>query len=785
MTGAVSTLTIKLQDDVSAPAAKVAAALKKAEAEAKAISNAIKDSGISNRLGQALAKIGMSAGDITKVGTAWKDYARAAGQGADATKWTSANKAHMKLWENASIGSLRAVQREQAKMVEMNKNIQKVVSLHPPATKEVIEKNNGKHGDTLSAAAIALAAKKAKDAVKKDIKTYAHADDSLTFQAIIAELTPQEKASRAKQGIELGPKYGLKPTDIYEAQETLAARGVKKQFVEPFTEQLVGYANSMKIPLKEAAKTLEALLFTTNQHIDNAATAGKVVQKQIDIMVKASKMSGLDDPDLKLGIKFGAGSAHGAGLENEDILAIMAALKRGGYEGDLSGTGIRTMMSRLLSPTRKGREAMQINGIDYANYATHPENMGVDGIEGLMKSRFGTKISSEQRHKLEAVLDDSDVVNKPDEFVAQVSEILQDSFAKNKNGKTKAQDSQKIAKLATDYLQQTTSSLDTGRLFMDILKKNIPMQALNAIFTSAHGPKAGVLSERIDAYVEILEALKHVKEGFANDIAQKRMESVDGSLKRLDASTEAFTLQVASANASLIKFSADLASSALAKASQADPATLQTGTAVASGITAAAVISAGSAYFSGAGVAAAIAAGAGTAAGILGSPVFLTALAGAGLYKFGQAIDGQKTIVNPRNEPTKGMSYENRSDRDAIMRLARISAKEREADPEGARGRAMQLRDNRERASITPSILSSEYDNSFDSLKTKAEETGVAVKTALTVTPTITINTDAISAASAQVDALLAKLAQISSAASRIGPMINNLQQRMNSSFSE
>ena len=115
MAGSISTLTIRLNDDVSGPASKVTAALKAAEAQAKAIAAALKDSGASNRLGQALGKLGLGAADIQKVSAALKEYTRSAGLAADASKWTTAQKNQVKLWESATIASLRAVSREQAK----------------------------------------------------------------------------------------------------------------------------------------------------------------------------------------------------------------------------------------------------------------------------------------------------------------------------------------------------------------------------------------------------------------------------------------------------------------------------------------------------------------------------------------------------------------------------------------------------------------------------------------------------------------------------------------------
>ena len=380
MAGALSTLTIRLQDDVSGPATKVAAALHRAEAEARAISKAIADSGASNRLGQSLARLGLSAGEIKKVGDAFKDYARSAGLAADATKWTAAQKAQIKTWESATINSLRAVQREQARL----KADGGLLPALAPAVAAAKSRGQGRHGDTVAAVATGLALHAGKEKIKHGVEVYNKADNTLRYQGAMADLTDAERASRYQQGIKLGPQYGLSPTDIYKGQEKLAGRGVKKEFIEPFTQELVAYAKAMNTPIADAAKTLETIVFTTNQNVEDAATASQVMRKQIDIAVKAAKIGGLSNEDIQAGAKFGAGTAHGAGFKNETIFAILAALSRAGYHGDEGGVATRAVASRLVAPTRKGREAMQVAGIDYAKYTKHPEELGVDGLESLL-----------------------------------------------------------------------------------------------------------------------------------------------------------------------------------------------------------------------------------------------------------------------------------------------------------------------------------------------------------------------------------------------------------------
>ena len=89
-----ASLILSLTDDVSGPAKKVATALKSAQDQVKALSN----SGVTNRLGQQLSKLGLNAKDIERVGAAWKSYASSAGLAGSATNWTKGQVSQVKQW---------------------------------------------------------------------------------------------------------------------------------------------------------------------------------------------------------------------------------------------------------------------------------------------------------------------------------------------------------------------------------------------------------------------------------------------------------------------------------------------------------------------------------------------------------------------------------------------------------------------------------------------------------------------------------------------------------------
>ena len=117
MGSTTASLVIKVVDQATQPASKVAKALKSAEAQAKAIARAT-EHGLSNKLGDGLLRVGASAKEIDKVSAAFQHYARAAGIAGRATDWTKTQAAQVRAWESATVAAIRKVKRGRRPAVE-------------------------------------------------------------------------------------------------------------------------------------------------------------------------------------------------------------------------------------------------------------------------------------------------------------------------------------------------------------------------------------------------------------------------------------------------------------------------------------------------------------------------------------------------------------------------------------------------------------------------------------------------------------------------------------------
>jgi len=598
MANLTSSLTIKVLADTK-QAKTAAQALRDVEKNAKAAAKAMEGSGATDRFTKSLAGMKLQAKDIDAVRKAWADYAKSANLAGDASKWTKQQAADVRAWEKQTIGALRTVKREQAQFYRAQNDVaKKAAQMHDDARLTPGKVVRGAIGIGIG--------HKANEFKKKTVAEFREADDTVRYQGAMSDLTAGEMNSRFKQALTLGPEKGVKPLEVLKAQQKLAGRGVKKEFVEPFTEQLADYARAMNTSMENAATTMETILFSTGQHIENAGEARKSMQRQIDIAVKAAKVGGLDDSDIQMGAKFGAATGHAGGFKNETIFGIMAALSRAGYRGDEGGVATRAIASKLVSPTAKGLDALTAMGINYNDYVKPGGGMKANNLESMTKRRFGKSFNEGQLSKLQQIMDDPEAVGNRDNFVQRVSQVIAESFEKNKKGQTKAQDAQKIAKLAGDFYKNAIQSVDIEGLLTKILESNPSLQQLNSLFTSQHGGKVAALAENVDRFKQILDAINGVVEGFAQGIGDKRNAGVAGSMNKLDAALDSLTLRVGQVSQDMIKFAADL-TAGLAKKAVDSPDAVVKGGALALGAGAAAT-SAASLYgfLGGGGVAGAI-----------------------------------------------------------------------------------------------------------------------------------------------------------------------------------
>nr|USU31131.1 hypothetical protein NG677_17535 [Methylobacterium sp. OTU13CASTA1] len=187
--------------------------------------------------------------------------------------------------------------------------------------------------------------------------------------------------------------------------------------------------------------------------------------------------------------------------------------------------------------------------------------LSTETLEKFQKNRFGRTFNDDQRSRITAIIqDDEKGLPSREDFTTQISEIVAESFEKKKNGKTKAQDAQKIAKMVGDFYKLSVESTDTEGLVRAIFNNPKMGPALrNAFFTDKHGGKVGMIASKMDQF----ELDRAELEGVASDPTFSQRKALEitsglyGSLNQLKGAVETLTLSFGEANSGVAKGSFD------------------------------------------------------------------------------------------------------------------------------------------------------------------------------------------------------------------------------------
>lgn len=581
MTTRTATLVAQLVDQVSKPAAGMAKAMEKAAAQAKALTG-LRDGGGSRRLVTDLQKLGASASQVDKVSDSLKKFLAAQNMAGKSTDWTKAQAQAVRTWESSVVAAMRDVRREQDATAASARR------LASTQLKAAVDAGNAQRRERARAQAEAVRAHhdliqrrretvagvagvvggyKVKQFGVNAIEAASDMDKATRYQRVATDVTEaMQRRLLLPQAKRIGQDTEFSNKDIVEAQtatmQSLPVKDadLKAEIGAAIIERVRDYAQVMTAGMTTSAEGLRSFLQTTNKDISTKEKAVAEATRGTNLLIKMAKLGGMNDEDVQAAVKRGFPTGTQANLSDTTLGAIAIGARRGGLRGDEIGTFQRTMASKLIAPTQKGREALIAAGINIDDFTKMPGGLSTETLESFQKNRFGKTFSASQRERIADIIEGEDGLPSREDFTAKVSAIVAESFEKKKGGQTKAQDAQKIAKMVGDFYKLSVESTDTEGLLMAILTNPKMGPALrNAFFTDKHGGKVGMVAGKMDQFAQDRADLEHVTQDpeFSQRKAAEITGGLYGSLNQLKGAVETLTLSFGEANSNIAKASFD------------------------------------------------------------------------------------------------------------------------------------------------------------------------------------------------------------------------------------
>ena len=462
---------------------------------------------------------------------------------------------------DATTGKMQrqmAVERQAADAARRAAAVREAAEARAAATRARAEVRREAVGTVLAGAGV-IAAHKGKQIGIEAIDKAASLDYAKRYQVVAGGISEDAQKRRLlPQAFRIGQETKFTNEDIVEAQ-TATLQGLPMQgdlkagVAAAIVESVKDYAVMMRAGMATSAEGLRSFLSTSQKDISTEEKAVFEAKRASNLLVKMAKMGGMKDEDVQDYIRFGVPTGNSAGLSDTTMMALGASAKRSGLGGSEAGVFMRAAASKLIAPTAKGLDALTAAGIDYNKFTTMPGGLSVGNLEAFSKRRFGKGFSDDQRGRLGDLLQDGDVVGNREEFTKRVSEIVEEGFAKNRQGKTKAQDARNIAKMLGDFHKLSVESVNTEGLLDAILSNPKMTQALlNAFFTDKHGGKASVLAGQFEQFGKDRKELRELQDkdpDFAQKAASYMSAGFGGAIDNLKGSIETAITKAGEASA--------------------------------------------------------------------------------------------------------------------------------------------------------------------------------------------------------------------------------------------
>jgi TP901 family phage tail tape measure protein len=208
-------------------------------------------------------------------------------------------------------------------------------------------------------------------------------DQALKNLQAITGATDAEVGAMGKTILDVARTTKFSSTEIADGMVLLGQAGFS---ASEAMDAIGATANLATGTLSSMALTTDLLTTTIRAFNLDTIESGRVA----DVMANAINKSKLTIDKLRISFSYIAATASMAGLSLEETAASMMVLANNGLRASTIGTGLRQVLSRLLSPNTKLREAYEAHGI--ALDQINPKTVGYQtALQNLAKVLYNSE----------------------------------------------------------------------------------------------------------------------------------------------------------------------------------------------------------------------------------------------------------------------------------------------------------------------------------------------------------------------------------------------------------
>ena len=309
-----------------------------------------------------------------------------------------------------------------------------------------------------------------------------YGDFSMATSTVKNELHALEGAFEA-----LSNRFGIQQKEVIEIGAAWAAAGASGIGLAKSTETTI---RAMILGEMDQVAATQAMIAIQAQYQFSSAQLSDVLA-QLNIV---ENQTGISLSGLIEGFSRASGVARSAGVDTRHLAAMLAAITPAAGTAAQAGNALKTMISRLMSPTKEAVEVLGLMGINTADLAW--KSLNASQRMELMSKKF-EGLADAQKGVVSAVIASRWQINKFD--------VLMREMTSTSGFYQRALDATADRTL---YLKQAQKELDT------VL--NSSPQRLKIIWTILQNGAADIIQPMIPLFIALANSVKNAVVWFGN-----------------------------------------------------------------------------------------------------------------------------------------------------------------------------------------------------------------------------------------------------------------------------
>lgn len=176
----------------------------------------------------------------------------------------------------------------------------------------------------------------------------------------VSGATGDELVALRELAKELGATTQFSASDAAEAMNFLAMAGMQVNDILSAMPKTLQLASAAQLDMASAADIVTNILSGYNKPVSELTHV-------TDVLVKAFTSANTDLRQLAEAMKYAGPVASAAGVQFEEAAAALGMMGNAGIQASMAGTSLRGAISRILSPTKNMRAAMEEAGLSFTD----------------------------------------------------------------------------------------------------------------------------------------------------------------------------------------------------------------------------------------------------------------------------------------------------------------------------------------------------------------------------------------------------------------------------------